>query len=1610
MDASKTTWRHKAVSLLMAFILMFGLSPFGATTPAYADPASNADENVLSVPTENGTLGDVGASNEKGELNVGAASDGGQTLIAADQEKAASPAAAEGANALEGQDASANDDAATQPKVTIKGLHSAQINSGKLYTFTDGVRGETDLLANTSTTADGYSLMYDKVELAAGDYWFEAFDSDGNDNGGLKVTVTNAEEQTITVHRVYDLRATNSGWVRGTDYQISVLVKGADGADRLSTVGDTNAYGTPTASAIYLDGDTVEATFTPLGEKAETNVPITIKKNSSQTTTNVGMTASIPVGIDVNVTAPAGSTVSLGDYSSYIYTFYDAAATTADEAGNVVASFRIPGSAAGQRFVRVQNPDGVTYWSFDQITSSKDITVSAEDIHLNDSTFTKSTVNRFTENVYDMGNIYMNINSKGYLNMEAGQTYELNMFRNWQAIESFMNSKIALPDMHYQVVDFNGNASDVVSIVPDENNSNLATMKAEHAGTAVVKVTYDAMIDTTAQGGSKLSAIWPELTGVFVVSVGADGSSIETNMLMDRAGSTATKLDSEHDTLYYLGDQGATYTFTPEAGCTVSIARSTVDGALTFTGFTTEGVSVDEATGAVTVSQLTTGRHIIKVEKDGVASYQIINARQASLTITDAQGATLSENSQVKAGDVLTLQFSNLLNPCEKLATLYNRNTVISYTGTDGTAFASAPGGNFGVYDFSSNADRQRLSVTIPKYWDESSYTLSTGVLRSNGFGSQPGDHRGLRYLTGKAANLNAEKVGGVLSSLPNVTFDVAPTEFITGKLVFQNEDGTAIDRANVNIELKDADGNIREVAADGTFTGFAEDFSYTTFAAGYMYQTGSVTLSADGSNVFTVTLEKSSENAWDGKTTTEPQKDENGTYLISTGNEMAWFALQNQNKVSATGKLTADIDLAGYPWLSSGTSSTYTTTVLDGAGHKVTNLNATNGLFGSFGNGSSVKNLSVYGQVAGGKDTRGGIVGFARGTDTVIENCASYVTFAENTQRAGGVVGNLSDATVKNCANYGAVTGGSEVGGVAGYVNGSAKIIGCVNNGTVTGGSYTGGVFGSCEGTATISNCYNTGAVSGTSFAGGIGGKYSGPSWGSGTASLNDCYNTGAVTTSASDKTASGAFGTFLSDKATAERVYYLEGTAETDPIAEKLTAAELQEPEITLSDDGFGLTCNGYPRLHWENADFHNMGTATSVVAPTCTEKGYSTYTCDKCNKTVKANYVAALGHDFCGHETDNPECADCVYTAPTCTQAGSVVQTCRRDGCSETNTVVIPATGHTEDPAQTVVKDGYRTCVCSVCGESFNMGSGTILGYVELPLQGIQAVSESLDETYTWAYNADTKRIESQNVGKDSTTAKASMTFKFDVDTAISFNYGVSSEKGFDKFNIKQTVDGNTTTVVSDLSGEDAGTFSASFAAGKEYTFAFEFYKDGGSADGQDKAWFSHVKIADVSIPAESVSLDAADLALGVNETATLVATVLPDNATNKTVTWTSDNEDVATVADGVVTAKAAGVAHITATTANGKTATCDVMVMDASQRGDANGNGRVNIVDAQVIYDLSKGVYGADYASFKLPSGWGMSALRWVANVNGDDAIDAADAFAVQYFTHYGSYGA
>ncbi len=79
----------------------------------------------------------------------------------------------------------------------------------------------------------------------------------------------------------------------------------------------------------------------------------------------------------------------------------------------------------------------------------------------------------------------------------------------------------------------------------------------------------------------------------------------------------------------------------------------------------------------------------------------------------------------------------------------------------------------------------------------------------------------------------------------------------------------------------------------------------------------------------------------------------------------------------------------------------------------------------------------------------------------------------------------------------------------------------------------------------------------------------------------------------------------------------------------------------------------------------------------------------------------------------------------------------------------------------------------------------------------------------------------------------------------------------------------------------------------------------------------------------VAVSGITLDKETASVKVDGTVTLTATVEPDNATDKTVTWASDDEDVATVADGVVTGVAIGEATITAK-AGDKTATCTVTV--------------------------------------------------------------------------------
>lgn len=1314
--------------------------------------------------------------------------------------------------------------------VTLSGMHDAQVKSLKLYTYMDGVKGADDLLAE-KTAADGAYT----IDLAPGAYWVDGYDANNDRNGGVVIDVS-SDSSSFKLQRMYQISVNPSAWVKNTDYTLSLRVTDASGAERKAEFGTAVNWGTTYASCLFVVGDTVSVTATPNAETHPNYNPATASKTP---TMNDSLSLTCKEFVTVTVTAPEGSTIDAGMLAKYyVFSFLEPFARSVEDG---TATFHLDKNT--DYFYRVRHPQGATYWNYVRLSADAAYTVTEEDLGLTGD-FSKSTIYHFENNVYDRAGIYLNINTKGYKNMAVGETFELNSFRNWFAIESFMNAKVALPEMHYQVIDVNGNPSDVVTITPNALNSNVAVMEAKHEGTAIVLVTYDAMTHMAGQTSTashRFSAIWPELTGVFVVNVGADGSAIQTNMNLDRMDAViekdeARQLDAEHDILFYTGTEGASYSFKPEAGCTVSVLRPTVTAAsMTYSGgFTNTGITTAED-GTVTVSGLITGRNIIKVTKGGLSTYQVVTARGVSYKFVNAEGAELTQEelAAIKPGDSVTIQFSNLISPKEKLSGAYNFNFSLYMQGPDGTFFKSDPGGNFGVYDFSGNPERQKLTVTIPKFWAKETYTLS-GAIKQAGWPGVP-THRGITYAVGTNPGFDAPKTAGILSRLPEITIPVVKLDFLTGKLIFQDQNGTSIDRKNLTVTLADSAGNGIAVAEDGTFKAYAEEYFYTVSGAGVEYATGSVTMTEEGSNEFTITLQATAAGAWDGKTQTEPQTDENGVYRIGTGAELAWFVAKSKD-ADVSGVLTADINLGKYAWLNISSSKKV---VLDGASFEITGLNATAGLFAQIGSNSYIHDLTIRGAVSG-KGSAGAIAGYASGTAPKIANCFNYAVITSTGNNVGGLVGyTYQNAVIENCANFGAVTGGSSAGGIiGGTVSNGSTITGCYNTAEISAtGSKAGGIIGGTSSEMTVTSCYNTGKISGTA-SGGIAGEVKGNVNWSGTVqgkiTISSCYSTGEA--------GSAVFGTVDTASSEISKCYYLN-TLNADANAEALNEADLKDADLS---DAFGPVCGGYPALRWQtDATFHEANGEGTVVDPLCTVKGYTRFTCSECGESYRTAYTAPLGHDFC-EDLDGSD-NSCVLTAPTCTQPGKIVRTCRRDGCSETKEDIVPAKGHTPKDGTEQVFTGYKTYECAVCGETYTVWDDDRLGHVSYPEQTVTSISVSDNGNYPWVYNADLDRFESSNQNQDKTSSTTSFAFTLSAPTVLRFGYGVSSENGYDKLTITLAEDGGSTETLADaVSGEKSGSIKKQLGAGS-YTLTLSYVKDDASKGGSDMAYVSVLTLA-------------------------------------------------------------------------------------------------------------------------------------------------------------------
>lgn len=237
----------------------------------------------------------------------------------------------------------------------------------------------------------------------------------------------------------------------------------------------------------------------------------------------------------------------------------------------------------------------------------------------------------------------------------------------------------------------------------------------------------------------------------------------------------------------------------------------------------------------------------------------------------------------------------------------------------------------------------------------------------------------------------------------------------------------------------------------------------------------------------------------------------------------------EKEGELNAWAELKKDIDLENTSWtpIAYNYEHPYSGT-FDGKGNTISGLSINTsstsdeyfGLFGAVGEGGTVKDLTVEGNINIDSEyevNAGGVVGENAGN---VSNCTSEVAITVEGVYAyiGGIIGSNA-GNVSNCTHKAAITVTADtayIGGVIGFNGGS--LTNCSNSGAVEGtgqtanGAYVGGIVGSNSHTeivmGSVENCYNTGTVTATgsnAVAGGVAGIN--------LKTVSSCYNTGTVT-----------------------------------------------------------------------------------------------------------------------------------------------------------------------------------------------------------------------------------------------------------------------------------------------------------------------------------------------------------------------------------------------------------------------------------------------------------------------------------------------------------------
>ena len=460
-------------------------------------------------------------------------------------------------------------------------------------------------------------------------------------------------------------------------------------------------------------------------------------------------------------------------------------------------------------------------------------------------------------------------------------------------------------------------------------------------------------------------------------------------------------------------------------------------------------------------------------------------------------------------------------------------------------------------------------------------YETKSGTLNVKGNADNDKKSVTLKKLPVYKVNFTVEKAAGGQDSTPVIT--------VTSK------------------DDKDAD---LEADGDGDYHLPDGNYSYSVSCAGYKSVKGDFTVSGKALTVDGIQLEI--QTSWDGESYTEPAKNGQGVYLISSPDELMWF--DKNAKMTDSAKLMADItineDVSGsdatsqkYKWTPIGTDSSKYTGTFDGNGHTISGLYinsmaANTGMFGRIGSSAVVKNLTLADSVIRStKNYTGAITGYIDDAASVTNCHTKNSVQVSAAVYTGGITGYQDDtSTLTRCSNAAEVTGANNVGGISGYnwSKSSASLTDSYNRGSVSGSNLVGGICAQIYIGGTVSDVYNLGTVqatgtAGTPTAGGITGVFR---WGT----IKSAYNAGIVKATAKGGVA-GRLEASNSSR-TVQNVFYfdeyeavgnLNGCTIQNGTATAKTSDELKALTSEDLGDGFAADTNGsnsgYPVLAWQN-----------------------------------------------------------------------------------------------------------------------------------------------------------------------------------------------------------------------------------------------------------------------------------------------------------------------------------------------------------------------------------------------------------------------------------------